>query len=44
MQLDENGVWLDPGSIRETDYNFAAENVAGNLEPPYALSDAPTSP
>ena len=21
MQLDENGVWLDPGSVRETDYN-----------------------
>ena len=21
MQLDENGIWLDPGSIREADYN-----------------------
>ncbi|MDR1383208.1 MAG: hypothetical protein LBJ67_05090 [Planctomycetaceae bacterium] len=42
MQLDDNGVWLDPGSIREADYNSAAENVAGNFNTPYALPDAPT--
>ncbi|MCL2348135.1 MAG: TolC family protein [Planctomycetaceae bacterium] len=33
MQLDENGVWLDPGSIRESDYvNMAGINAAtGNI-------------
>lgn len=34
MQLDDQGMWIDPGSIREEDYlRFAQPGDAGNLGP-----------
>ncbi|MCL2622915.1 MAG: hypothetical protein FWD31_04525 [Planctomycetaceae bacterium] len=42
MQLDENGIWLDPGSIREADYNqlVSRESDTGGM----TLPAAPTLP
>ncbi|MCL2118082.1 MAG: hypothetical protein FWH27_06600 [Planctomycetaceae bacterium] len=31
MQLDENGIWLDPGSIREADYNQLVSRENENM-------------
>jgi len=42
MQLDENGIWLDPGSVREADYNQLVE--PSNESMGMALPAAPTLP
>jgi hypothetical protein len=42
MQLDENGAWLDPGSIREADYNQLVSRDNENMG--MTLPAAPTLP
>ena len=43
MQLDENGAWVDPGSVRETDYNQLVANHDGETMG-LTLPNAPTLP
>ena len=42
MQLDENGIWLDPGSVREADYNQLVTRDYGDRG--MTIPAAPTLP